>query len=304
MGRRAIGLIVLVGIAGAGWLGVAGFGDASSPLGENLRELGGGHYAYIGGSNSGFIVTDEGILVVDALISPNHAKRLLKEIRSISDKKILYLVNTHWHWDHTFGNSAFPEETKIYSTEACKARLEKDGPQKWKEASQGKPDDYKDAKLVIPEVTFTEETTLTLGGREILVKYFGKGHTDGDAVIIDKEARVIHAGDLVFNGLHPYMADGHPGDWIQTLEALQASAAPEPDKWKIVPGHGEPGTPALAGDQAEYIKLLMAEVKKGLAANLSPQQIAANLELPEKFANLKAPGFLEMSITRIANQLK
>ncbi|MCZ6689525.1 MAG: MBL fold metallo-hydrolase [Planctomycetota bacterium] len=296
-----VGCIATVAVIGIS-LRTASGEEAGSK--EVVRNLGGGHYAYMGMSNSGFFVSDEGILVVDALKSPRHAKALLAEIRKISDKPIVYLVNTHWHWDHTFGNGVFPEATKIYSTKACKERLEKDGPPKWETLSKETPDDYEGAELVIPEVTFVDEETLTIGGRKLLVKYIGRGHTDGDAVVVDAESRVIYAGDLLFNGVHPYMADGYSKDWIETLEALHALAQPEPEKWTVVPGHGEPTTPSLAKDIAEYIRVLRSEVKKALDAGTPEKEIPGSIKLPEKYADLKYPWFIEMSVGRIIKEMK
>jgi glyoxylase-like metal-dependent hydrolase (beta-lactamase superfamily II) len=303
MSYRTLALIGLALWLSAGGLFVFAASTHQEPLGDNVKDLGGGHHVYMEMSNAGFVVTDDGILVVDALISPNHARRLLKEIRKVSDRPIRHLVNTHWHSDHTFGNGAFPDATEILSTEACKARLEKDGPARWAEAAESRPSDYEGAKLVIPEVTFTDETTLKLGDREIRVKHLGPGHTLGDAVIIDPEARVIYAGDLLFNGIHPYMADGHSKEWVDALQALEDLARPEPETWKVVPGHGEPTSITLASDMREYILTLRTEVQKALDQGIPPEEMAARIALPAKVADLKAPDFLEKNIRRIAEEL-
>lgn len=281
-----------------------GSGEASSSVQDKVRDLGGGHYAFLQMSNAGFIVTDEGIIVIDALASPNHAGGLLKAIREISDKPIRYLVNTHWHWDHTFGNDAFPDEAEIYSTEACKERLAKDGPDVWKKQATANPKNYEGAELVLPEVTFTDEKVIRLGGRNFIVKHLGKGHTQGDAIVMEPAARVIYAGDLLFNGLHPFMADERSDSkaWISTLRKLHDLAQPDPEKWKVVPGHGEPATPALATFLAEYIEVLRAEVKKAIDAGVPPEKMHETIELPEKFAKLEAPGFLKRNIARLAQE--
>jgi glyoxylase-like metal-dependent hydrolase (beta-lactamase superfamily II) len=298
--------IILIGVSLwliAGGLFVFATSTHQEPLGDNVKDLGSGHYAYLEMSNAGFVITDDGILVVDALISPNHARRLLAEVRKVSNKPIRYLVNTHWHSDHTFGNGAFPDATEILSTEACKARLEKDGPARWAEAAKSKPSDYEGAKLVIPEATFKKETTLKLGHRELLVKHLGKGHTLGDAIVIDPEARVIYAGDLLFNGIHPYMADGHSKEWVDALQALEDLARPEPETWKVVPGHGEPTSITLAADMREYILLLRTEVQKALDRGVPPEEMASTIQLPERYADLAASNFLEKNVRRIAEEL-
>ena len=305
MSRRIITLGLMGALAGAVALGVLTRSGEAGPISlQNVRDLGAGHYAYLSGSNAGFFVTEEGILAVDAMISPKRARGLLDAIRDVSDKPIKFLVNTHWHRDHTFGNGAFPEETEILSTEACKKRLEKDGPDLWAEMAAEMPADFEGAELVIPEVTFTDEKTITLGDRTILVKFLGRGHTDGDAVIIDKEARVIYAGDLLFNGSHPLMMDGHPKDWVDTLQALEDIAQPDPERWKIVPGHGEPAPPALCAFLREYITTVRLEVLKALEAGTAVEKIAAAITLPDKFSRLRGRGLLERSNERIVEDLK
>lgn len=270
---------------------------------ENVDDLGEGSHVFLSGSNAGFIVTDDGIVAIDSLISPAQAKRVLAEIRKVSDAPVKYLVNTHWHADHTSGNDAFPDATVIYSTKAARDRLEQDGPAKWEQNAKRKPGDYEGHGLVLPEETFTDEIVLKLGERKLLVKFLGKGHTDGDCVIIDAKAKVIYAGDLLFEGMHPWMADGHSKDWIDTLQALEDLCTPEPETWRLVPGHGKPSPPTLAASQRDYIKALRIEVQKALDAGKSGEDLVGAVKMPERFDGLMASHLLKANIEKVASEL-
>ena len=272
-------------------------------MAENVEDLGKGCHVFLSGSNAGFIVTDDGVVAIDSLISPNHAKRVLAEIRKVTDKPVKFLVNTHWHADHTSGNDAFPDATVIYATKAARDRLEKDGPARWKQNVERAAADYEGHELVLPEETFTDEVTLELGGRKLLVKFLGLGHTDGDCVVVDREAKVIYAGDLLFEGMHPWMADGHSKDWIDTLQALEDLCTPEPETWRLVPGHGKPSPPTLAASMRDYLKVLRIEVQKAIDAGKTGDDLVAAVKMPERFQDLMASRLLEANVQRVASEL-
>ena len=225
--------------------------------------------------NSVVVIGDGGVLVVDTGNFPTLAKRMVAQVRQLTEKPVRYIVHTHWHPDHVDGDGefvdAFPgltlistgftrqeiiEQTPKYVrglAERGPAYLEKlqKSLQEGKGTS-GEPlteeerastieliDDmkvaipeYRQAKSVIPNLTFEQNLTLFLGKREVRVMFLGRGNTAGDAVVYLPDSKVVVTGDLVVYPT-PYSFGSYPGEWIETLQKLMKI-----DANAIVPGHG------------------------------------------------------------------
>lgn len=223
-------------------------------------------------SNSTVIIGSKSVLVVDSCLLPSTAKQDVEQIRTWTKLPVTYLVNTHWHFDHTLGNAtyaaAFPNIQIIAQKETQKtiaafnpgavARYPLRRERFQKVLDTGKnPDgtplsdgdrlDYENAlkgldavvaemkgtTQLVPNVAFDKELTIDLGEREVQIKFLGRGNTAGDAVIYLPKEKILLTGDLVDHPV-PYLFGGFPKDQVATLESLS-----EIDAATIVPGHGD-----------------------------------------------------------------
>lgn len=218
-------------------------------------------YAYVGsneasaansfGANAGIIIGTKGILVIDSLVSAREAKRLLRDIRKISDKPILYLVNTHYHLDHCFGNGEFAKlGAAIIAHENCAAEMRlkaEDGL-----ANAGNygltPEEMEGTEIAYPDITFSKSKHLELGGVGVNFLYIGPSHSSGSILVHVPAEKVVFAGDILFTDFHPYMADGDIRGWQQTLDFLLTLEAD-----KIIPGHGPLSSKKDVIDMRAYI---------------------------------------------------
>jgi len=200
------------------------------------------------GGNLGVCTGDDGVFLVDDQYAPL-TEKIKAAIAELSDKPVKFVLNTHWHGDHTGGNENFGDTGSILvshsnvrqrlSTEQFSAFFDKTVP-----ASPGG---------ALPVVTFTDTVTFWLGGEEIVVWHAPHGHTDGDGVVHFKTSDIIHSGDLIFFGLYPYIdvsAGGSIDGMIAGVQRILDNCGPDT---RIIPGHG----PLLDTAQVtEYIAML------------------------------------------------
>ncbi|HET6340794.1 MAG TPA: MBL fold metallo-hydrolase [Gemmatimonadota bacterium] len=212
------------------------------PGGAHLetRRLAEGVYALVsdrnGVDNSGFVVGERGVLVIDAHINAAMARQIQTAVRAVTDKPILYLVNTNYHGDHTFGNYAFPAETRIVAHRATAERMrEFEAEKEFLLATvNGDRSVYADAELRLPDTVFDDSLRLDLGGRVVELHHFGPGNTPGDAVVYVPEARVAWTGNLVLGVGVPFLIEGGAEPYLRTIERFADAL----DVETIVPGHG------------------------------------------------------------------
>ena len=232
--------------------------------------------------NSGFIVGERGVLVIDAHINREMAGKIQAAVRHVTDKPILYLVNTNYHGDHTFGNYAFPDNTVIVAHRETAERM-----RNFEEEQQfllatvnNDPTVYADARLRLPAVVFDDYLRLDLGGREVELYHFGHGNTPGDTVIYVPEARVAWTGNLVVGeGTIPFLLEGKPRAYLQTIARFAETLAVE----RIIPGHGAPTSGRILGRYLSYLTELLQSVQDAVQAGQSLEQTLAGLPLEAKY---------------------
>jgi cyclase len=207
--------IVLASLAGLGvWLAWA----QNPPQPLTTQKVTDNLYVIIGdGGNSAFMPTSEGVILVDDKFAAD-APQILAKVKVVTDKPIRYVLNTHQHGDHTGGNEALlAANAEIVIQKNARANM-----------VTGK-------QPGLPHITFTDESQIFLGGKEVVARHLGRGHTNGDAVIYFPSERVLHTGDLFVVGA-PYCDANNGGsikEWDQTLQkALQY------DFDIVIPGHG------------------------------------------------------------------
>ena len=207
----------------------------------------------------GFVVGDKGVAVIDTGGSVATGRRLLAAIRAVTDKPILYVVNTHEHPDHVFGDAAFEGTGAVFvghknlprSLAARQAFYAKAYRRFLGAAAMD------DVRFVMPTQLVEDESELDLGGRVLRLKAWPVAHTDCDLTVYDPASKILFSGDLVFTGHLPVL-DGSLKGWLKVLGDLAAIPAT-----RVVPGHGVPGQPWPAALTAErdYLSRLAGDVR-------------------------------------------
>lgn len=187
--------------------------------------------------NIGVIVGDEAVCVIDSRSNHPDADELRTELQTLTSLPVRFLVNTHMHWDHTFGNARFGEAT-IVGHRDCRRRLLEDGEAMkhrlqtadWVPAEERSS--FADVVVTPPTVTFATTVGLHLDDRLLVLRHHGRGHTDNDVTVTVDE--VCFVGDLVEEGAPPSFGDSYPEEWVTTLDGLVDDLPPV-----VVPGHGD-----------------------------------------------------------------
>ena len=212
------------------------------------------HYDFLD-QQIGVVLGGRDVLVIDTRASPAHARIIVEELRELTRDPVSIVVDTHWHWDHSFGNSVF-RPAAIWGHVRAADRLRRDGRNAIREVAEAHSDLAEAmAEVVIdpPEHTFEDRATIRVGDRAVELSYHGRGHTDGDIVIRIPDANVLFAGDLIENGAPPSFGDSYPLDWPATVQQLLPLAT-----GAVVPGHGAVGDRGFLEDQLGAFRSLAA----------------------------------------------
>ena len=178
------------------------------------------------GGNVAVLKTSAGTVVVDSMTLPLQGARIVSVAKELTGAEPVLLINTHYHLDHTHGNPAFDPGTRVLSTERTLLHLKALDAAFWSG----------EAASLLPNETFTDRQTLNVGNKTIELVHAGRGHTDGDLVVLFSNERVVHMGDLLFRDHYPNIdleAGGTVTGWPATLERVLAL-----DFDRVIPGHG------------------------------------------------------------------
>ena len=215
-------------------------------------------------SNSSFLITPEGVLVVDTRQHPRDGQYLLDRIRKITDKPIKWVVNTHFHADHHYGNSVFKSVGATIVAHSDTARIMQQVDRK--EFARRQPFfklrnyDPGEVQLTVPDLTFDKDATIRLGGREVRLFYFGPGQNPGDTFVLFPHARTVATPGAFARRSMPNMAfTPSVESWINLLEKVAAL-----DVDTVLPPHGDVANRADVGDLANFLKFEYAVVKQAI----------------------------------------
>src|SRR5437773_5284850 len=285
------------------------------------------------GANSPILVNDDEAIVIDSEITPAAARALVADIKAFTNKPVRYVIDTHYHYDHLFGNQIFPSDVQVIGhdntrrrllahntmeeftflnsvtpvparVDALKQRIAQETDPQQKAALERQVanslaylEQVKEVKVTPPNMTFDRTMTLYRGGREIRLQYLGRGHTDTDVVVLLPKERIVCTGDLM-ESVVSYMGDSFPDDWIATLDRLKAL-----DFETVMPGHGVvfKGKTKVTAFQ-KYLREVITQVaalrKQGLSADDAAQKVDVTAYRNE-FASIRAVGIDVAAVRRI-----
>ncbi|HLL67773.1 MAG TPA: MBL fold metallo-hydrolase [Micromonosporaceae bacterium] len=231
--------------------------------------------------NVTLIVGDEQALVVDTLSTEAQGRELLTAVRRITTAPLV-VVNTHHHYDHCFGNGVLAlAGAPIWAHTEAAAALRDFGAalqRQWHdELAPGRPqlaEGVAAVAITVPDRLVQAEATLDVGGRPVVLRHLGRGHTAGDLVVLVPDADTVMTGDLVEEGAPPQFDDAYPLDWPETLAALVPVLSPAT---RIVPGHGAVVDPAFLRLQHEELTALAWLIRAGHADRAPASAVAAKV---------------------------
>lgn len=181
--------------------------------------------------NVGLVVGGTGCLVIDTRASPRQGRELAEAVRTVTALPWT-VANTHAHLDHVLGNSAFAG-APVWGHVQCAEFLRERGDERLRELNDLEGTQLAGSAIVVPDRTFDDAATIDLGGRVVVLRHLGRGHTAGDVVVDVPDAAVVFAGDLIREGGTLWFEDAYPLDWPSTVRAVEDVA-----RGAVVPGHG------------------------------------------------------------------
>jgi cyclase len=332
-------LAVLFAVVIAGWLWLDARAQTNAPLVSGAHKFEkiaeGIYYATASGTmqvgaNSPIIVTGSETIVIDSETSPAAGRALVQDIKAFTDRPVKYVIDSHFHYDHLFGNQIFGPDVQIIGHDHTRERLEANTLEQYTFQTSVKPiparvealrqriaqesdpqqkaaleqqvknalaylEQVKEIKQTPPNVTFDNTMALYKGGRELHLMYLGRGHTDTDVVTYLPRERIVATGDLM-ESVISYMGDSYPQDWIATLDKLKTL-----DFDTVLPGHGVPfkGKERITAFQ-DYLRDVIAQTDALKKQGLSADDAAAKIDLRKHaamFPQIRAIG-VDPAVTR------
>jgi len=234
---------------------------------DNLYEITGG-----GAGNSGVFVTDKGVVLVDTKL-PGSGQAIMDKIKSVTDKPVVEIINTHTHPDHTGSNEYWHPSIEIVAHANTKANMEK------MDAFKG------DKAAYLPKHTFTDQMIIGSGNEEIDLYYFGRSHTNGDAWVVFKADRVMHSGDAFASLGAPLIDANNGGSAVDYGKTLEKASKEIRNVDSIITGHANKlMTMADLKLYADYNNDFLEWVKKEIKAGKTSDQATMEYKVPERFA--------------------
>jgi glyoxylase-like metal-dependent hydrolase (beta-lactamase superfamily II) len=223
------------------------------------------------GGNTGVLVMDDGVLVVDTKLA-NYGNEILEKIRKVTDKPVTTIINTHTHGDHTGSNEGFPASVEIVAHENTKANMMK------MDAFKG------DKAKFLPKRTFKDKLSLFSGKNRVDLYYFGPGHTSGDTWVYYPALRVLQTGDMFAWHDAPLLDRANGGSGVEFSRTIGKALSTIKDVDQVIPGHSPVATLKDLQEYQRYTADLLSAAQGALAAGKTPDEAAASMNgLTEKY---------------------
>jgi cyclase len=241
-----------------------------------LREVSDGVFAYVqldgswGLNNTGFFVGSDGVVVIDTCFTERRSRAFVDAVRTVTDRPLRTLVNTHHHGDHTHGNWLLPDAT-IVGHELCRRAVIESG-----HAAAGlfPGVEWGEIPITPPFLTFRDRLSIHVDDLSMELQFQGPAHTTNDVIAWVPERRLLFAGDLVFNGGTPFVVMGSVAGSIAAVRRLQELGAET-----IVPGHGDVCGPEVLQDQLDYLAFVQEVAREAVASGTSALDAARAADL-------------------------
>lgn len=219
--------------------------------------------------NVGLVVGGDGALLVDTRAAPSQGFETAGHVRDLTSLPIRWVVNTHHHWDHTFGNGAF-FEADIWGHTACRRAAIENDEQARAQAATWEPDladELVGGSAFPPDHLVDEVATVDLGGRSVTMSYHGRAHTAGDVVVKVDGVPSVFAGDILESSGPPWFGDGYPIAWPTAVAAVLDTPAD-----RFMPGHGSAMSMAEAETQLEELRAVARVCRRAFDDGASPDE--------------------------------
>ena len=233
-----------------------------------------------GTCNNGWVIMDSYVVEIDANY-PMGANVVIPKIRALTDRPVRFVIDTHFHPDHSFGNAVWVDAfgSTIVAQEAVLDILSKSGPDRWQESAKTRHD-VAASRLKLPDVVYSDRMAIEDPSHRIELRWPGPAHTPGDTLVWLPKEKILFTGDMCVNGSFNYVHDSTILKWISALEAAKSLGAE-----KVCPGHGPIGGPEVIADQEAYFVALREGVRAMIDKGLSADQAVA--AAPDLAARLK-----------------
>lgn len=237
------------------------------------------------GGNVGVLRSERGAAVVDTMTFRMQGERIRETVDALTGRDVEVILNTHYHYDHTHGNPGFPLGLRIVATQRTLDLMQDFDSDEFWLSHRGS----------LPNETFTDTHEIRLGDKTIRASFLGRGHTDGDLVVLFVEDRVVHLGDLLFLRRYPNIdleAGGSVREWPSTLDRVLAM-----DGWDhVLPGHGAVTDRAGIEQFQRFLRELWAEVEPLAAAGRTLEETldAVDLREDEGYSSIVIPGIVRL----------
>lgn len=287
---RILGVLVAIGAAAVAAQAQGQGGKPQEPL--TIEKVTDNLHVIVGnGGNTAVYIAAQGVVLVDTKLA-NNGQQILDRVKTVTDKPVTHIINTHTHGDHVGSNAFFPASVEVVAHENTAKNM-----------SRMKNFAEADAKHGLPDRTFTDRHTLLTGNDAIDLYYFGTAHTNGDAFIVFRNLGVLHAGDAFPGPSSPIMDTNNGGSGVNYPGTLAKAAAGLKGIKTVIPGHSAPTTWQAFLDYGEFMKSFVSSVQASAKAGKTADQALADFVPAAKFKDYNL-GRAKANIEAIYKELK
>ena len=290
--KRIICLAALLTVGGLSLTAASYQGQQSRPKIPAIQKVRDNLYVITGsdpvdvatntGGNTAVFITEQGVVLVDTKY-PGYGREILDQVRSVTDKPVTTIINTHTHYDHTGSNTEFPATVEFVAHENTKANLSQAtcAPTTNCDAFKG------DNARFLPKRTFKDKMSLFSGKDQIDLYYFGPGHTNGDVWVVFRSVRAMHTGDMFSRKLHtPAVLPADGGRAVAFADTLERALQEIKNVDTIIPGHAPVQTWNDLKLFADYYRGFLTSVQDGMKAGKSVEEVAKAYTLSDKYKGM------------------